>query len=251
MEKRVERRSGVTAGRVRFYFFTPAAFWGQQGPRPLMFDAILAYAKMRLENWGKTQDERFKLIDFDLPLDKEGVPGKEIWRASAMFVPDGYFAPYYVVRSGDWRQDMTWLTGGALRYECGQCWQRLYQEPYWLLVAPYIDFYFSGELDGVMELLEVIYTLGHLGSKRHSGLGKITRIEVDTHAPDWSVWKDEKPTRPIPVEMAPGKNLPMEVEAFAPPYWHPARKTMCYVPPVEQWYPLRVRNLLQVVGDKN
>lgn len=239
----------MTVARVRFHLLTPIAFWGQQGPKPLMFDALLAYARMRSEGRAKTQDERFVLTDFDLPLDREeGPSGRKIWRASAMFAPDGYFAPYYVVRSGDWRQDMTWVAGGGMEYQCAQGVWRSYQEPYWLLVVPYIDFYCSGDLDGVVKLLEIVDALGHLGSKRHSGLGKIRGIEIDTHAPDWSVWKDGKPTRPVPVEIAPGKDLPVEAESFAPPYWHPARKGMCYVPPVEQWYPLRAEGLLRAAG---
>lgn len=240
--------------KVRIHLLTPLAFWGSRPVRPLMFDGLLAYVVALLSGYEKNPSELppENLVDMELPLKKEGEGELWYWRASAMFVPASAVAgvktiirrydwPEFVARAGlassseNPRAGTVYASGDRLNTG----WAHPYMEPYWYLSAPYLDFYFDGDVAEVVKLLKILRKdIGYLGSKRGVGHGRITSIEVYPESEDWSVWKGGKPTRPVPV-VAADKRTNMRVEwwSYRPPYWHSSRKVLCYVPPSEQWWP--------------
>jgi len=220
--------------KVRIHLGNPLAFWGQRPMRPIMLDSVLGYVSMLSKGAAKTPAEIRTPAFPELPIEKEGPPGREWYRASAMFVPkEAEWQPGAFVRRPDWFGDFGHMKTNAMQSGA----YRGYMEPLWYLVTPYVDFYFDGDTGAVAGLLQGLHRLGYLGSRRGGGHGRITRIELFRKSEDWAVWKDGLPTRPVPVDAAGEKDIPRDWQAYRPPYWHPENRTWCYVLPVEQWCP--------------
>lgn len=231
--------------RIRVSLLTPLAFWGSKKQNPLMFDGILGYVAMMRLGYRKTPAEHLPetLVLPPLPIRKERAPEGEFYRASAMFVPKGaYWTQTMLVKQADWGMEAARTfkkyAGRTLEEQSGPYRQCL--EPYMLLVTPYVDFYCDCENESEMySLLKDLRSLGFIGSKRAAGYGMIASISVDPSDPgEWGVWKDGRPTRPVPVGWA-GENLDCPVEwcRLTPPYWHHHDRKLCYVPHPDQWSP--------------
>lgn len=226
--------------RLRFYLQTPIAISGQKPPHPLMLDGILGYAWALRNGYGKTPAEVHpeNLVFPELPLEKIG---ERCYAASAAFLPpEAAMYPTLLVRCADWKSAMARYGCPETAYDVAAGWRQAHREPYWLLSTPYVDFYYRGDNQGVTGLLSIIFQIRFLGGKRAAGYGQIRKIELKEKAADWSVWRDGRPTRPVPVKIAgERKDLTPEWTTYYPPYWAAANNAWCYTPPVEQWLPVR------------
>jgi CRISPR type IV-associated protein Csf3 len=206
---------------------------------PLMFDGILGYAWAVKKGYRKTPAELHpeNLVFPELPLEKVG---EKCYAASAAFLPpEASMYPTKIMRHADWKTAMARFGCPATAYETATGWQQACQEPYWLIATPYVDFYYRGDDQGVIDLLSVIYSIGFIGGKRSAGYGQISRIELFEDVEEQSVWRtDGRPSRPVPVEIAGRREgLVPEWTTYYPPYWAAANSAWCYVPPPEQWLP--------------
>lgn len=229
--------------RIRINLLTPLAFWGSKKQYPLLLDGILGYIALSRLGYKKSPAEHLpeSLVMPSLPIKKEISSEGEFYRASAMFTPsEAYWTQTMIYRFADWGIDAaktfkksSGKTGEEQSGPYRQC-----QEPYLLLVTPYIDFYCDCEdKEGMYSLLNDLRAIGYLKSKRGSGYGMISSIHVKNNEPgEWGIWKDGKPTRPVPVSWA-GENLnhPLDWCRITPPYWHSYDRKLCYVPYSEQW----------------
>jgi len=231
--------------RVRIYLTTALAFWSQKKMQPLMLDSILGYWKLREMGYKKNPSEQCpeNIVFPELPIEKEGTPGKEFYKASAMFVPkEAKWSLTAVPRRCDSRESFVHQAHCEFntRDEQVSVFRGMF-ETFLLLNTSYIDFYYtpidSTDIDEMKHLLAMLKKSAYLGGKRSAGYGMIQSIELHLKSEDWSVWKDGNPTRPIPVEYAGELDLPMDHCSFRPPYWYNKNKEMCYIPPLEQWYP--------------
>jgi len=99
-----------------------------------------------------------------------------------------------------------------------------------------ITFYVRGDLEEVKRLLESY--IFYLGKKGSQGFGQIKEWEFEEIDEDWSVWKDEKPMRPVPVseckkqiENMIRRQEPINARQhpIIPPYWRKETE-LCLMP---------------------
>jgi len=100
----------------------------------------------------------------------------------------------------------------------------------WVLAsAEYCTFYGVGNLALLRELLE---DLTHLGNDTRVGWGRVQRWELVPLREDWSLVRDGRAMRPIPVRFvrAYADAVPL---AWRPPYWDPRNVDLCVPPGAE------------------
>lgn len=225
--------------KVRFYVNTPVCFSAQKPYQPLMLDGLLGYAwalrKGLLKNPGESVPSN--LIFPELPLE---LAGDRCYAASAAFVPsEASLALTYFNRRADWKEPIARAGAPQTSYNVSVGAMQAGQEPYWLLVTPYLDFYYQAtDQAEVNALLDVLFRIRFLGSKRAAGFGLIRHIRLIKDAEDWAVWRNGVPTRPVPVAIA-GKRAGLTPEwcTYYPPYWAAANRVWCYVPSADQSMP--------------
>jgi CRISPR type IV-associated protein Csf3 len=137
-------------------------------------------------------------------------------------------------RWDDKNDDMVKFKGkGKQRIDIGSGNFKSYHMP--LVIKSYknITFYVRGDMENVKELLEnYIY---YLGKKSSQGYGQIRKWEFKEVEQDWSIWKDNKPMRPIPglqcqEYIKVGKDLNLQECAIIPPYWRQDYRELCVMP---------------------
>lgn len=237
--------------RFRFMMITPLASVATRPIGPIMFDGLLGYAWAIKNGLTKTpSEENAAELKFpELPIRKIS---PRCYAASAgILPPEAILKPTQFVRHADWAAAAAKHKAPDIAYQVAAGFMQAVQEMHWLTVTPYIDFYAEIEDEAeTMDLLSVLWESRHLGSKRGSGFGLIGEILADemTEKTNYSIWKNGRPTRPLPVE-AVGEHpeLTKEWAAECAPYWHPANKTWCYMPPVEQYRPARTEETLHNV----
>lgn len=224
--------------RYRFKLGTPLASTVNRPLTPLMFDGILGYAWAVQNGLTKTPAEEIKknLIFPELPIAKIA---DRCYAASAGFIPaEAKIEPTIFVRHADWKTAVGKHGIGKIAYQVSVGWTQAVQEMYWLTVTPHVDFYVNGNPDEINNLLNVIWDIRYLGSKRGSGYGLITDITIDENVPDLSTWNNGQPTRPIPVSLVGEKpGLTKEWATYYAPYWHMGNAAWCYMPSPKQYIP--------------
>lgn len=223
---------------ITFYLGTPLAFNSQKRVYPLQLDSILAYVQaMKMGHVRTPGDARAASEPIALPLVQMG-ERKRYYAASAMIVPSNGarwgVAP--VLKLPTWKSTMARAGFTDMRFRVDSQWQRAYQETYLTLATPYLEFNCLGDRDGVTDLLSAFLEYSrHLGAKRHTGYGYVTKIEITETDEDLSVWADGMPRRPIPVSEVGERDLPRDFVAYTFPYDDPGSRAMCYIPPESQW----------------
>lgn len=94
---------------------------------------------------------------------------------------------------------------------------KAYRMPVFYRAALWVEWYCVGDPRRVGELL---YAVTHLGNKTSQGWGRVMRWEVEPWPDDWSVMRDGRLTRGVPVYHAPrGQAQVMGLYGVRPPYW--------------------------------
>lgn len=121
---------------------------------------------------------------------------------------------------------------GKERLDIGAGHFKNYHMP--LVIRSYktITFYIRGDLNKIKELLENhIHYLGKKGSQGYGEVLKWDFIEIEN---DYSLWKDNKPMRPIPanecIDYIENNNYNMRSHAIIPPYWRNDNIELCIMP---------------------
>lgn len=126
---------------------------------------------------------------------------------------------------------------GKERVDIGAGFYKNYHMPLVLKSYKTIMFYVRGDMQEIRRLLEnYIFYLGKKGSQ---GYGQIRKWEFKEVKENWSIWKNNEPTRPIPVEACNGyiecsmknqKQINVRQHPVIPPYWRQDHTEMCIVP---------------------
>jgi len=99
------------------------------------------------------------------------------------------------------------------------------QTPY--VAAKTVTFYVNGVFDLIRDLIKS--HVFALGNEIRVGFGVVRNVEFTLLSEDWSLVKDGKAMRPIPVEMCEEYEMATML-AYKAPYWHPDSVELC-VPP--------------------
>lgn len=111
--------------------------------------------------------------------------------------------------------------------------EKSYDLPLFIRITPRIDWFCVGDKSGVLELLQ--YATG-LGKKRSLGFGQVAEWVVSPVEEDWSIIKEGKLTKPLPVDLAHELGVTsfhnMMIWGWRPPAWLERNKVMCMMPEV-------------------
>lgn len=101
-----------------------------------------------------------------------------------------------------------------------------YDMPLVLRSTQELTFYARGVGDEIARLLKAYLT--HVGKKGSQGYGRVRSVSVQPCAEDWSVWREGRPVRSIPVELAGEiEGLRQMFCGFRPPYYLPEHQCLC------------------------
>lgn len=111
---------------------------------------------------------------------------------------------------------------------------KAYRTPQVIRVISDVVFYAVGNPDRIREMLGYMQFIGKKGS---IGWGAVKEWVVEPCEADYSLIKDGKLMRPVPVEEADALNFDRSKTvklmcAVRPPYWKPKNARLCYVPKV-------------------
>lgn len=122
------------------------------------------------------------------------------------------------------------------RVDIGSGFYKNYHMPLVLNSYKEIIFYARGDKEEIERLLNSY--IHYIGKKGSQGYGQVNKWTVDETTEDWSLWKDNRPMRPIPADkskdyieklMKEEKNIEMRQHPTVPPYWR-EEKELCIMP---------------------
>ena len=214
---------------------------------PLYLDAVLGNIVAQ-ETWGeyygRIPTDVF-IKELPLPLKKHDL--KEYgyaWAAScnvvtkeAVFGFDGFQRTY----PGDpWVLLKSFTPSQLVDYK-GSGRYKNYLEPFEIASIEEIKFYAVGDPKEINRLLAQVK---FLFKKRSQGRGEIRSFSVNPIKQDFTLWRNNRPMRPIPVGLIKegGHNqYELNMTRLQPPYWKPDEKVLCIVPDHELWSGRRIR----------
>ncbi len=112
---------------------------------------------------------------------------------------------------------------------------RAYHYPIFYRSALWIRWYAVGDLEEIKRLLS---TVTHIGKKGVQGWGRVRRWEIRKQEDDWSVWRDGKLMRGIPIEAymkeRTGQEIPPDLTianyGIRPSYWKRSNQRQVVMP---------------------
>jgi CRISPR type IV-associated protein Csf3 len=203
----------------------------------LYFDGILAAAVMKEnmgDDWFDIKPGEKDLKKVELPLDsKYGV-----WCASIGFGKNREFIGSWCKRWDSANDDLVKFDEkNKKRVDIASGHYKGYHMPLVIKSFKTITFYASGDYVEIIRLLNKhIHFIGKKASQGHGEIGKILVNKIDE---DKSLFYEDKPMRPIPVEeckdyidLAAGKNIKLNImqHPVKPPYWRTDCMEYCFMP---------------------
>lgn len=207
---------------------------------PIILDSIISAAKAKEilgedfytgDNIAGTREDIESMLD---PiLDKQN----GVYCASMGLGDNREYVGSWSKRWDDKNDDVVEFKGrGKQRVDIGAGFYKNYHMPLVLKSYKTLNFYVRGNIEEVKRLLEnYIFYLGKKGSQ---GYGQIRKWEFEEMEENWSVWKDNKPMRPIPVrhceeyietQMKTGEPINARQHPVIPPYWRKETE-LCLIP---------------------
>lgn len=99
---------------------------------------------------------------------------------------------------------------------------------YKLFTAPEITWYATGDAAKIESLLSGVE---FIGKRRASGYGQVIGLRIEKGELDGVNGHFGEPLRPVPVELFSGEKAALRADAaWRPAYWHPANRSICFVP---------------------
>lgn len=121
------------------------------------------------------------------------------------------------------------LSEKRLKVNLGSSEFKSYHQPLYEEVVERLVWHVIGDPDRLRAMLPRIRGLG---KKRNTGHGRVLKWDVEPHdGPDdaW-MWRDEQPSRAIPLVMLDDWQGETMWAGFRPPYWLPSNQAECAVP---------------------
>lgn len=116
---------------------------------------------------------------------------------------------------------------GAVNTKAGSL--KMYHMPVYYRSALWVEWYCVGEREWIARLLS---TCTHVGKKAAQGWGRVWRWDVEPLAEDWSVWREGRLMRGVPVEDVVGNGKPFQLAhyGFRPSYWSRTNQRVVAMP---------------------
>ncbi|OYT64160.1 hypothetical protein B6U67_00730 [Methanosarcinales archaeon ex4484_138] len=158
------------------------------------------------------------------PLKKSG----KVYHASVSFfdIQDVYVTTIYKRFCTEYLDHLT-AHKKKIRRGTGHFKDFMIRLPY--IPAKTVTFYANGNIGEIERLLAALEALG---KKTAYGFGLIRSIEVEEMKEDWSVVKNGKAMRPIPMSMLDYAEKQVAL-AYKPPYWDKRNVAICVPPGAE------------------
>lgn len=222
--------------KITIFLRTPIAFQTKKKIQPIHFDGLLT--ALSVFNDGILDNPIPQdADDIELPIVKVGNE-KKIYKASCMKINQSKSKVYRDV----WVGSTSWVDfvpfKGTLNSSSG-----IYRAKAGLLMllsTPYIEFYFdSNDINAVISLLD---NLTHIGSRIAAGYGEIKNIEIKKIKEDYTLIDENGyVARHIPVieikKADPRWNI--DYVGYKSPYYFYPFYDMCYVPPIDRYWPYK------------
>lgn len=208
---------------------------------PLYLDAVLGNIVAQ-EIWGQYYGRippEFFIKELPLPLKRHNFREYGYaWAAScnvvtkeAVFGTDGYKRSY----PGDpWVLMKSFTASQMVDYE-GSGRYKNYLESFEVTFIEEMKFYAFGNPKEINRLLSQVR---FLFKKRSQGRGEIQSLSVNPIKQDFTLWKNNRPMRPIPVELikeGSHNQYELNMSRLYPPYWGRDERVLCVVPDHDTW----------------
>ncbi len=118
-------------------------------------------------------------------------------------------------------------TGRPVRVQISRGRYRAYHMPIFYRSALHVEWYCCGDVERLAALLAPVT---HIGKKRSQGWGRVMRWEIEPVAEDWSVWRNGKLMRTIPILAAQDLDCGQAWYGIRPPYYQSANQTLVWLP---------------------
>lgn len=201
----------------------------------LFLDSILYHAWFMIHEPGvlegtvKRDDQKY----IGLPLRQE--PGNRYAASVGQYTLYEETVEYWVKRP-DFGKAFAdrYLEEGVRKVNVKSGHLKAYRTPQVIRVISDIKFYVMGNPERIHEMLGYMQFVGKKGS---AGWGAVAEWVVEPCEADYSLIKDGKLMRPIPVDEADGLEFDRSLTVkrlcgIRPPYWKAKNTTLCYVPKV-------------------
>lgn len=196
----------------------------------LHFDAILSAAKAKEflgDNYYNGISGVKELHEPEIPLKKE----YGVFCASIGYGDSFESIGSWTKRWDDKNDDLVKF-GDKVRNRVDLCTghYKNYHMP--LVIKSYkeVVFYANGDVAEIERLLKK--HIFFIGKKSAQGYGEIKEIIVEKTDKDYSLFKNNRPTRPIPIRSYKEdlKGIPISKHSIIPPYWRTDKLEFCYMP---------------------
>jgi CRISPR type IV-associated protein Csf3 len=202
----------------------------------LPLDAILAHSWMRENHpdllWQDSVAAKSNLVEADLPLKRLGAENDWFWACSFCDVEWQEAEISYWHKRNTIYEQTRWLKTSAGKVDVGKGPTKAYRMPLYRLHAnAQLKWYAVGDAEKIKKLLLHVSTIG---KKRGQGNGGVVDWQIETAEDDWSVEKDGRLMRAIPMSFFQKSIRTFEKGAYGlrPPYWHLANKRDSMLLPV-------------------
>ena len=183
---------------------------------PLHLDALLAWALAPFHCKGDAPARDEAPMDIPLPLGRWEMGRTWGWHASALFPDDPQYDALHFWRKR-FRQSRAELTSGTPNLQ--NATYREYNMPLPLLLVPRMVCWAFGDRGRVEQVLRK--QVRYLGKKRAHGHGAVVAVRAEWCDEDFSLMRDGRAMRFLPVEGAARKVRPR------PPYWNTHGAVSC------------------------
>jgi len=197
----------------------------------LSLEGALSYAVFR-----EMKGDEYEHVDSIAQLERYELPFMNYWnglcKISSGFVNGGEFKSIYHKKWDEEYDDVVDFKGNREKITVGTGQLKSYSMPLRVVASPKVVFFAAGEKERISQLLnEYVF---FLGKKASQGWGQVRRWRVEEIEADFSVSKDGKPMRPIPLELASkcGIHGKVRYTGFRSPFWNPDNMAACVAPDV-------------------
>jgi CRISPR type IV-associated protein Csf3 len=188
--------------------------------------------------YNQPEGRKHRADDAPLPLKRVKFGDRDFFFAASCPIPKGTpheATKYYHKRFDTAHADRHVELGRRTKIQTKAGPFKSHRVPIRVLICPTVSWYAVGEPEGVRKLVEQVQFLG----KRHAhGHGQVIRWEVEEIEEDWSIIKEGRLMRPVPVGFGFEEKLAKPIEehcisttiGIRPPYHHSTRRRGCLVP---------------------
>lgn len=205
----------------------------------IFFDGLIAHIKAKdvLGEYFDLLPQRIPInfVDnLDLPIKRTNINSDYLYHASISIFEDPTPSINIIHRqfSGDLVNQYT-QSIKKRNIDLSRGKFKLYQMRMPVNNSKYVDFYCNGDKK---ELERLCRYVEYIGKKRSIGYGSVLSFEIEKLKEDYSIIKDNKIMRPVPLIFCPMFNIKNQdniaMMNYKPPYWDKSSSKLCVIPEI-------------------